>query len=146
MLSRLLTLVVVASLAGVGPAAAASRDAKAPRITFATQSGDVLVGAPAESDVSTVRGSVTDKRSGTKRVRVTYCSGGMDDDGGWTCGGTAGAITTVDARLECAAPSHRSCLWSAAAPTRPGSYLVFVRARDRAGNVSSAGPIEVLVA
>jgi hypothetical protein len=146
MLGRTAWVLVLCGVLGLSPQAVAAQDERAPRVAFTTSSGDVVVGAPAETDVSTVRGTAADKGSGVKRVKMLYCNGSVDDDGGWSCGnGVAPAFTSVRATVECSSPARTSCLWSAPAPTRPGNYLVFAEARDKAGNERTAGPIEITV-
>jgi hypothetical protein len=138
------SLALVLLLAAVAaPAAARARDYTAPKLSFSTQDGDVLVGAPAASEVSTVAGVARDGGSGIRRVVVTYCAGSKNN-GGWTCSSTliGSGISTVRAELDCEAAR---CDWAALVPSEPGMYLAFAKAVDRAGNVRHEGPIEITV-
>lgn len=140
-------LVAALVIAMVSPAAGAPRDRQPPTLGFRTQDQSVVAGAPGETDVTQVRGWARDKRSGIRRVTVTYCAGSKHADGSWTCNGTptASGLSVTDARLSCNA-KRRSCTWRAAVPVQPGSYLAFAQARDRAGRTRSVGPIQIYVA
>lgn len=141
-------LTVGLMLVGAIPASAASAaDRKAPRVGFTTQDDAVLVPAGGDASASAVQGWAKDRKSGVRRVTVTYCPGRKSSDGSWTCSsnGTTARPTSVRAALSCN-KRRRSCTWSAAVPLTPGSYLVFAEAADRAGHTRSAGPIEVYVA
>lgn len=140
-------LIAFVVLSAGSPADAAATDHRRPTVGFTTADGAVMVAAPAESDLSATTGWAKDDLSGVRRVFVTYCPGTKSDDGSWTCGstGSVGSVTLVRAALACSA-TRRSCTWSASVPPEPGTYLVFVKATDRAGHGRAAGPIEVYVA
>ena len=143
--AAMFTLILM--LVGAIPASGASADRKPPRVGFTTQDDEVLVPAGGDTSASAVQGWAKDRKSGIRRVTVTYCPGHKGSDGSWTCTstGTTARPSSVRAALSCN-KARRSCTWNAAVPLTPGSYLVFAEAVDRAGHTRSAGPIEVYVA
>lgn len=136
-------------LAAAAPAGAA-RDSARPGVVFTTRQDTILLGAPAESDWTSVRGSATDAASGVKKVIVTFCANARRlDGGGWTCGSTGPAVLSPlsqrKAAVSCEGGARRRCRWSVTAPLEPGSYLVVAKAVDRSGNSRSAGPLFITV-
>lgn len=132
----------------VAAPAAAGPDRKPPRVTFTTPEDAVLVGPPTPTEAGQVRGRATDRRSGVRKVVVTFCPGSRTADGGWTCGSDLTdprPIVSRRAALSCANGKKRSCDWAAPAPIHPGRWLVFAAATDRAGNERSRGPLQILV-
>lgn len=141
-------LVAALSVSAISPASAArTPDRTAPSAGFTTTDGAVKVSAAGGSDLAATHGWTRDRSSGVQRVVVTYCPGSKGADGSWTCGstGSLGSVMTARADLSCTS-SRRSCAWSAPVPQRPGRYLVFARATDRAGHSRAAGPVEIVVA
>lgn len=140
-------LFAVLAASAASPAGAAVRDNRRPSVGFTTADGAVMVAAPADSELTAARGWARDGASGVGRVVVAYCPGAKGAEGSWSCGslGSVGSFTTNKAVASCDS-LRRSCAWSAPLPQQPGRYLVFVEARDRAGNSRTAGPIEVYVA
>ncbi|MFN2609747.1 MAG: hypothetical protein ABR507_02565 [Actinomycetota bacterium] len=97
-------------------------DSLAPSTTITTPSGSqAFVGW----FVSPVTGVVTDDRSGTMVVNVTFVS-------------AQGLAATSTASLMCNG-SATSCQWSADNPVTPGTYTVRAWSVDRSGNVESVG-------
>ena len=141
----IVALVVAAVVLATAPAAAAG-DVRRPRVRFTTADGAALTATPADAPPAGVRGRAGDDVSGVRRVTVTYCPGSKTSDGSWTCTSNASVSTptTVTAALSCN-DTRRSCTWSAPLPRRPGRYLVFATATDRARRARSTGPIEVYV-
>lgn len=149
MLPHRVAIVVAALVVGVlvqeaaGHASPVPRtDRKPPVVTIAARDGDVKLGSPTTlpvaSGLTRISGTATDGWTGVRRVWLTLCSGGWKDaNGGWGCGSRpiVGTYThvTVPTELTCG-PLRRRCTWTAPAPVEPEQYLVWARARDRAGN------------
>lgn len=96
-------------------------DALTPVSAFSTPDGSL------RSTSQRVAGSSTDNASGVVAVDVRYINA------------VTGSTTTVAAALTCTA-NRKSCTWTAAVPSVPGSYEARASGRDRAGNVESPGP------
>lgn len=133
---------IAVSVFGAGAAHAAA-DTTPPTVGFTTADGSIRVGAPIDTDLTTVTGTTRDTGSGVRSVDVTFCTGYKLSGGGWVCNvAPVGRIRTVRATLSC---SGASCSWRAIVPVEPGGYLVFAEAKDKAGNRRSTGPIEITV-
>lgn len=117
------------------PASAGKRDRRKPGVNFTTAENATV------SQATPVEGEAWDRRSGIKKVIVTFCAGSKGSDGSWTCDSLP---SSTRAELDCH-EGRKHCLWSASPPLRPGSHLVFVKAVDRAGNKTYRGPRQVTV-
>lgn len=112
-----------------------------PRVRFTTPRDAVVVGAPADHDLTMVRGTATHDRSGVKGLDVLFlrCPQYRDYGGGaYSCGGViVGAEPSDLEPLREGTPqvtckTSRSCAWNVRAALVPGEYIV--SAIDRAGN------------
>lgn len=102
-------------------------DGVAPRSSFNTQDGAIVVGG-----VTQLRGSIMDTLSGVATATLTQRHVSV-------------LVTTITPSLSCDTP-RSLCVWTMTAPLAPGLYTYTSRGTDAVGNVESPGAtISVIV-